>query len=211
MEINPDIIINKKSYNTFIYNFIKLNDIKTQLFHVDKNGKSYKDFIEKYTQIYKDKYSEYDSFKLSFLLANPYNVCLNIDNTNSYLIINSPYADNTYSLGKSKTMKNNKKEYVLTTLMKYNNIRGYLIYNNIDSDKETISNLIKIDDEYLKIFKSIFNKLNTKKIVNMHQMKIDKYLIKLDKDREFKAPLSKDYDVISKYGKAYDRLLQALE
>jgi hypothetical protein len=211
MEINPDIIINKKSYNTFIYNFIKLNDIKTQLYHVDKNGKSYKDFIEKYTQIYKDKYSEYDSFKLSFLLANPYNVCLNIDNTNSYLIINSPYADNTYSLGKSKIMKNNKKEYVLTTLMKDNNIRGYLIYNNIDSDKETISNLIKIDDEYLKIFKSIFNKLNTKKIVNMHQMKIDKYLIKLDKDREFKAPLSKDYDVISKYGKAYDRLLQALE
>jgi hypothetical protein len=77
---------------------------------------------------------------------------INIDNTNSYLIINSPYADNTYSLGKSKIMKNNKKEYVLTTLMKDNNIRGYLIYNNIDSDKETISNLIKIDDEYLKIF-----------------------------------------------------------
>jgi len=211
MEINSDIIINKRSYNTFIYNFIKLNDIKTQLYHVDKNGKSYKDFIEQYSQIYKDKYSNYDSFKLSFLLANPYNICLNIDNTDSYLIINNPYVDNIFSLGKTKIMIKDKKKYVLTTLMKDNNIRQYLIYNNIDTDRETIGNLIKIDNTYLKIFNSIFNKLNTKKIVNIHQIKIDKYLNKLDKDREFKAPLSKDYDVISKYGNAYTRLLNDLE
>jgi len=211
MEINSDIIVNKKSYNTFIYNFVKLNDIKTQLYYLDKNGKSYKDFIEKYSQIYKDKYSEYDSFKLSFLLANPYNICLNIDGTNSYILANNPYADNIFSLGKSKIMKNNKKEYVLTTLMKDNNIRGYIIYNNIDTDREIIGNMIKIDDEYLKIFNIMYNKLNTEKIVKMHKMKIDKYLTKLDKDREFNAPLSKDYDIISKYGKAYNKLLGDLD
>ena len=56
----------------------------------------------------------------------------------------------------------------------------------------------------------MYNKLNTEKIVEMHKMKIDKYLMKLDKDREFNAPLSKDYDIISKYGKAYNKLLGAL-
>lgn len=211
MEINSNIIINKRSYNTFIYNFIKLNDIKTQLYYVDKNGKSYKDFIEQYSQIYKDKYSNYDSFKLSFLLANPYNICLNIDGTDSYLLLNNPYADNIYSLGKSKIMVNDKKKYILTTLMKDNNIRQYVIYNNIDTDRENISNLIKIDNTYLKIFNFIYNNLNVKKIISTHQIKIDKYLNKLNNDREFKAPLSKDYDIITKYGSAYTRLLNDLE
>jgi hypothetical protein len=37
------------------------------------------------------------------------------------------------------------------------------------------------------------------------------YLNKLNNDREFKAPLSKDYDIITKYGSAYTRLLNDLE
>ena len=54
-EFNKDLYKRIKNND----NFVKLNDIKTQLYYLDKNGKSYKDFIEKYSQIYKDKYSEY--------------------------------------------------------------------------------------------------------------------------------------------------------
>lgn len=210
MELNSDIIINKKSYNNIINNYIKIVDLKNQLFYPDKNDKSYKDFINKYKDIYRNKYSNYDNFKLSFLLSNPYNISLNITGTNSFIIVNYPVTDNIFDLSKTKTIINNKKEYVLTTYMNPNDLRGYLLYNNLDSDRDTISNFIKIDKTYLKIFPMIYDKFNLKYIVEKHNFKIKKYLDKLEKEKEFGVPLSKTYDVISKYGDTYIKLMNDL-
>lgn len=206
-EINIDIFLNKKTMNTIIDNYIKINDIKNSLYFKDKRGKSYEGFLNTYKNIYNDKYSNYNPFKISFLLSNPYNIALNIEGTNSYLLSYYPYATNIYNIDKIKTMILNKKQYIDTTYVNINNIKDYIYFDTINPDKDTIYNFIKLDKSYLNIFKKIYDKDRLKEIVEKYENKIDKYLLKLDTAKKYKAPLPTDYNVIIKFRQTFNKLL----
>jgi len=206
-EINIDIFLNKKSFNTFINNYIKINDIKENLYYDDKKNKNYSDFLNKYSNIYRNKYSTYNPFKLSFLLSNPYNIALHIDKTDSYLLVYYPYATNIYNLDKSKIFFNNKKEYINTTYMNKNNIMDYIYFDTINPDKDTIYNFIKLDKTYLALFEDIYNKDRLKEIVEKYENKIDRFVKKLDLSIKYKTPLSKDYLIIIEFKNTFIKLL----
>jgi hypothetical protein len=206
-EINVDILLNKKTMNTIIDNYIKINDIKENLYYEDKRGKKYDKFLNTYSDIYRNKYSNYDPFKLSFILSNPYNLALNIDGTNSYLLIYYPYATNIYHLDKTKTIVNKKKQYIPTTYMNIDNAKEYIYFDVINADKDTLYNIIKIDKTYLEIFKDIYNKDRLKQIVEKYEDKIDRFISKLETDVKYKAPLSKDYNIIIKFQVTFKKLL----
>jgi hypothetical protein len=210
-EINVDIFLNKKTINTIIDNFIKINDIKKNLYFKDKRNKSYEEFLNKYTNIYNDRYNNYDSFKLSFLLSNPYNIALNIEGSTSYLLTYYPYATNIYNIDKTKTIINNKKEYIYTTYMNINNIKDYIFFNEINPDKDTISNYIKLDKSYIDLFRYIYNKDRLKQIVETYENKIDKYITKLNTARQYKAPLPLDYNIIIKFKQTFIKLLNDIK
>jgi len=206
-EINIDIFLNKKSLNTIVNNYKKINDIKESLYYLDKRNKDYSNFLNTYSEIYRNKYSNYDSFKISFLLSNPYNIALNINTTDSYLLIYYPYATNIYHLDKTKTLEKNRKTYIDTTYMNRDNIRDYIYFDVINPDKNTIYNIIKLDKTYLSLFDDIYNKDRLKHIVVKYEVKIDRFVQKLVTEIKYKAPLSKDYSVIIKFKETFTKLL----
>jgi len=206
-EIDIDILLNKKTTNTFIDKYIFMNDIKESLYYNDKRNKNYSNFLDNYSNIYRNKYNNYDPFKISFLLSNPYNIALNISTTDSFLLIYYPYATNIYHLDKTKTLRKNKKEYISATFMNKNNIADYIYFDVINPDKDTIYNIIKLDKTYLSLFNEIYNKDRLKEIVEKYEYKIDRFVQKLDTELKYKTPLSKDYSVIIKFKSTFVKLL----
>ena len=210
LEINEDII--KKD---FIRTYIKIKENISHFFYTDSRGKNYVSFIEKYKKMFFSKnYNHYDLMKLSFMLSNPYNICLNILQTNGFLTLYNPTSDNIINLGSMKTIdKNNKKKYMLTTFINDRFIRDYVFFDQYNGVRDSISVLFNINIKLIKdldLFRNIYNKHRLTEITERYSTKINKFLEKLDNERKLKLKLSKDYDKIIGAQQSYNKILMDL-
>ena len=210
LEINEDII--KKD---FIRTYIKIKENISHFFYTDSRGKNYVSFIEKYKRIYFSKnYNHYDLMKLSFMLSQPYNICLNILQTNGFLTLYNPTAENIINLGNMKTIdKNNKKKYMLTTFINDRFIRDYVFFDQYNGVRDSISVLFNINIKIIKdldLFRNIYNKHRLSEITERYSTKINNFLEKLDNERKLKLKLSKDYDKIIGAQQSYNKILMDL-
>lgn len=206
---------NIKIFTKFIKRYLDLKDKIKGLYYPDKRGKSYKNFIEKYKKIYSEKYdidfiNNSDKIKLSFVLSQPYNILYPIIGTDCYLPIYYPVTDNIVCLGKTKIYINNKRKYINTTLINNINIKGICYYDNYNSDRDIITNIIAIDNKYIKLFDNIYNKDRIKKIVTQYKNKIDRFINNIDNSKKYKIPLPKDYTIISKVKDSYNNLINII-
>ena len=159
-------------------------------------------------------YNHYDLMKLSFMLSNPYNICLNILQTNGFLTLYNPTSDNIINLGNMKTIdKNNKKKYMLTTFINDRFIRDYVFFDQYNGVRDSISVLFNINIKLIKdldLFRNIYNKHRLTEITERYSTKINKFLEKLDNERKLKLKLSKDYDKIIGAQQSYNKILMDL-
>jgi hypothetical protein len=213
---------NIKIFTKFITTYLNLKDKIKGLYYPDKRGKSYKDFIEKYKNIFSEKYdidfiNNSDKIKLSFVLSQPYNILYPITGTSCYLPIYYPVTDNIVCLGKTKIYKNKNKKnkknnkYINTTLINNINTKGIYYYDNYNSDRDIITNLILIDNKYIKLFRNIYNKDRIEKIVTLYTNKIDKYMNNIENSKKYNAPLPKDYFTISKAKESYNNMINIIK
>ena len=190
----------------FIPSYLKLKDIISTLYNQDKRGKSFDMFLTEYKLKFEDKYQEFDKLKLAFVLTQPYNIIYSITGTDSFLSIYYPVAENIVNLGKTKIFVNNKKKYINTLLFNSMYTKGYCYFDNYNSNRDMITNIIQIDKKYINLFKNIYNKDRIKEILQTYKSKIDKYIKKAKDSLEYKAPLPKDYTIISNVYTSYNNL-----
>ena len=211
LQLNTDIVIK------IIRQYIRTKEIIRNLFYPDKRDKSYKDFIEKYRKIYFAKnYNHYDLIKLAFLRAQPYNICLNIIQTNAYLPLYNPNPEYIMNLGTIKTFDKigGKKKYILSTFIDDRFLRGYCYFNSYDAVRESIICVFNFDIDIinkLELFKNIYNKEKLQDITTRYSYKIQKYIDKLSVEQKAKLKLSQDYDKIINSHKAFDKIITDLK
>jgi hypothetical protein len=206
---------NEESTNfmkTFINTYIKLKENISHFFYTDSKDKNYVSFINKYKKIYFEKnYNHYDIIKLSFLLSQPYNIALNILQTNGYITLYSPVANSIINLGTTKTVdKNGNKQYIKSTFINDKYTRYYIYFDQFNSVTDSITIIFNININIineLKLFRNIYNKDRIREIVQKHNVKLKSFIEKLDNERKLKLKLSKDYDKIIGAQHAYNKLL----
>jgi len=197
---------------TFINIYIKLKENISHFFYTDSKDKNYSSFINKYKKIYFERnYNQYDIIKLSFLLSQPYNIALNILQTNGYITLYSPVANSIINLGTTKTMnKVGNKQYIKSTYINDIYTRDYIYFDQFNSVTDSMSILFNININMineLKLFRNIYNKDRIREIVQKHNIKLKSFIEKLDNERKLKLKLSKDYDKIIGAQHAYNKLL----
>jgi hypothetical protein len=197
---------------TFINTYIKLKENISHFFYTDLKDKNYSLFINKYKKIYFEKnYNHYDIIKLSFLLSQPYNIALNILQTNGYITLYSPIANSIINLGTTKTVdKNGNKQYIKSTYINDRYTRDYIYFDQFNSVTDSISILYNVNINMineLNLFRNIYNKDKIRETVQKHNIKLKSFIEKLDNERKLKLKLSKDYDKIIGAQHAYNKLL----
>ncbi len=204
--INPDVM------KDIVTPYLKIQDVLKSFYHEDKRAKSYKKFIEDYTYKfeYEENYYRLDPVKLPFILSQPYNLIYPITGTESYLCIYYPVVDNIVSLGKTKIMERGRRKYINSILFNNMYARGLCYYDSYNPDRDMISVVININKDYVKLYRSIYNRERIEQIVALYVTKIDKFLDKMAKAKEFKAPIPKDYSVIAQTKDSYDNLLREI-
>lgn len=208
--------IDKKKIMRFILRYIKILDDIKKLYYPDKREKEYKSIIYKYKKEYiKYVSTKIDKLKIAFILSVPYNLCANITGTEQYLSLYNPNINNIYSIQKIRIFTEQGKKYISDTFIDLIYRSGYIIYFNFRNDM--ISGIIHIDKSYIKILSGIYNKERLERIVSPINIKIDKYLQKLDdnkkleKERNIKIKTPDDYNIISKVGKIYKQIIADID
>lgn len=208
---NYDIKVLKKYFTENM----KLKDTLKSLYFSDKKNKSYKDFIEKYKKIFKEKYIDYDPLKLSVIMTYPYNIVYSIISTNSLISCYMPVTNNIYNIDKIKIFSNNKKQYINKVFIDIKYTKGISIYQNYNPDTDTVQNITHIEPKYLKLYKSIYNNDRIKIILQKYIDKMDKFVNQKYEDRIIKSkkigfPLPKDYTIISNVNQTYNQYFNIL-
>jgi len=208
--------IDSKLFTKFLEAYIKLKDIINSLYYTDKKGKTYKTFINKYTEIFTDKYRDFDNIKLPFILSQPYNLMYSIKGTESFLPVYYPTTDNIVSIGTTMTYDKNIKKYIKTILFDPLYINGYCWYESYNADRDVVSNIIAIDKTYVKLFDNIYRSHKIKKILVEYSSKINKpdvqkYVEKNIALKKFKVKLPLYESIISNVGSTYTTLIEDLK
>jgi hypothetical protein len=213
LELNFDEESDSNIVSKFIDMYIRMRENINHLFYPDKRGENFSSFINKYRKIYfNNNYNHYDLIKLSCVLSQPYNLCLNITSTNGYLSLYNPIPENIINIGTIRTMdeKEKRKKYIPATLINDRFTKEYVFYMSYDSVKDNMNIICRFDINILtqlKLFRNIYNGDRLKNITQKYSIKIDKFVKKLKEEEKLKLKLSKDYDKIIGAGKAYNKLL----
>jgi hypothetical protein len=216
LELNFDEDSDSNIVSKFVDTYIKMRENINHLFYPDKRDENFSSFINKYRKIYfNNNYNHYDLIKLTCILSQPYNLCLNINFTNGYLSLYNPIPENIINIGIIRTIdeKENKKKYIKSTFINDRFIREYVFYINYDSLKDNMNIICRFDIKMLKdlkLFTNIYNINRLKNITQKYSIKIDKFIKKLKEEEKLKLNLSKDYDKIIGTGKAFNKLLMDL-
>ncbi len=205
-----------KVFRKYFTDNMKLKDTLKSLYFPDKRGKSYKDFIEKYKKIFKEKYTDYDPLKLSVIMTYPYNIVYSIIGTNSLISCYMPVVNNIYGIDKIKVFLNNKKQYINKVFIDMKYTKGLSIYQSYNPDKDVVQNITYIEPKYLKLYKSIYNNDRIKIILQKYIDKMNKFVNKkyeerIIKSKEIGFPLPKDYTIISNVNQTYNDFFRILE
>ncbi len=204
--INPQVMTN------IISPYLKLKDTLQTFYYDDKRGKSFKKFIEEYTSRFENDYDHtLDRIKLPFILSQPYNLAYPITGTESYLSLYYPVVDNIVGLGKLKIMEKGRRKYINSILFNNMYAHGICYYDSYNSDRDMISNVMAINKDYIKLYKSIYNRDRIEEIVEKYVSKIDKFIERIKGAQQFKAPIPKDYSVIAQTKESYEQLLRDIQ
>ena len=206
LELDSDTIIK------IIRQYIKVKENIKNLFYPDKRNNNYTNFINEYRKkLYAMNYNHYDLIKLSYLLSQPYNICRNIIQTNSYLPLYNPSPEYIMNLGIMKVYDKKKtKKYILSTFIGDRFLRGYCYFINYNADRESIMCIFNINIEIinkLQLFRNIYNKDRLNEIIKKYSFKIDRYVDKLSEEQKLNLKLSQDYDKIVKSSKIFNEIL----
>ncbi len=208
--------IDSKILKKYFRAHMKLRDTVKSLYYSDKRNKSYKDFIDKYRGIYSDLYSEFDKFKLSIVMTYPYNIIYSIRGSNSYLPVYFPVGNNIVGLDKIKVFQNSKTKYLNKIFFDEKYSKGLCIYQIYNADRDAITNITYLENKYLKIFKQIYNSDRIRNLLQKYKDKLskhvnDKYVDKIQKSKQFRFAIPKDYTILSNAYYSYNELLQVLD
>jgi hypothetical protein len=185
LEFYDDKVI--KQTISFIKMYLALQDSVIKLYNPNRRNINYTKEIIKYSLVYK-KYDVEDKIIMSFLLGYPYNVVKYIDSTNNYISIYNPQINNIYVIKKLKIILNSKNAYVDSTFINEEYKKNNLLYLSIDVATDSIQCLIYIPESYLKYLNKVYNKDRLNRILSNKQKSIDKYLKKIDFEKEKKIP-----------------------
>jgi len=193
----------------------KIKDTVNSLYYSDKKGKSYKDFLLKYKNIFKQKYSNYDPFKVSIVMTFSYNLIYSIKASNSYLPLYYPVSNNIVALDKIKIFNKEKKKYINKIFFDEKYSKGLCIFENYNPDKDIITNISYLENSYIKLFNNIYNSDRIKEIIQKYKDKLnrhinDKYIDKIQKSKEIGFPLPKDYTIISNVYDTYNDIFNSI-
>lgn len=214
LKIKPRVI------TSFIKSYIKIQDFIINIYNPDKRGKNLSEAINKVKEEYANTISSnYDKITVAFLLSQPFNIVKKIPFKNRYLSVYNPTSDNIFSLPVVKQSKNNKSVYDPYLLVEDYTINNYVLYFNIDMNKDTIHVIINLDKSYFKLFPQIYNFKRLHQISNDKILNIDKYLEKirnykdLDKKSLYPAKMtvSNDIDALTHVKKTYNEILLDLQ
>lgn len=205
-----------KSLKKYFTDQLKIKDIINSLYYPDKRNKSYKDFLLKYKNIFKEKYSKYDPFKVSIVMTYSYNIIYSIKASNSFLPLYYPVSNNIVGLDKIKLFDKGRKKYINKLFIDEKYSKELCIYENYNPDKDIISNITYLENSYIKLFKNIYNSDKIKEIIQKYKDKLnkhinDKYIEKIKKSKEFGFPLPKDYTIISNVYDTYNDILKIIK
>jgi len=204
-----------KTIRKYFKEQLKIKDIINSLYYADKKGKSYKDFLLKYKNIFREKYSNYDPFKVSIVMTYSYNLIYSIKGSNSHLPLYYPVSNNIVALDKIKIFDKGRKKYINKIFIDEKYSKGLCIFENYNPDKDIITNITYLENSYIKLFKNIYNSDRIKEIIQKYKDKLtrhinDKYVDKIKKSKEFGFPLPKDYTIISNVYDTYNDIFQIL-
>jgi hypothetical protein len=210
LELDIDMIIK------IIKQYIQIKETIKNLFYSDKRDKNYTNFIEKYRkEFFIKNYNHYDLIKLSLLCAQPYNICLNIVQTNAYLPLYNPNPEYIMNINMIKAFNEfgGKKKYILSSFIGDRFLRGYCYFNNYDAIRDSIMCIFNFNIDLivkLQLFRNIYNKDKLKELTTRYSYKIQKYIDKLSAEQKLKLTLSKDYDKIINSHKAFEQIISDL-
>ena len=99
-----------------------------------------------------------------------------IQNKNRYLSVHNPVSDNIYSLPVVRLVRKTKKSKLYNTylLIDDHTTGNYLLYYNIDINKDSLHLISRIDKSYFKLFPMIYNYDKLNKISNKITLSIKK-------------------------------------
>ena len=127
--------------------------------------------------------------------------------TDSFLSVYYPTSDNIMGIGKTKTFdKSGRKKYINTILFDNMYTKDYCYYGSYNPDRDSVSIIIKLDKQYVRLLNNIYNSDRIKYIVEIHKTKLDKYIQKAKDALQFKAPIPKDYGIIVNASLSYNTL-----
>ena len=149
------------------------------------------------------------------MCAQPYNICLNIIQTNGYLPLYNPNPEYIMNLGTIKAFDKPgaKKKYILSSFIGDRYLRGYCYFNNYNAVRDSIMCIFNFDIRLineLKLFRNIYNKEKLKDITTRYSYKIQRFVDKLSAEQKLKLNLSKDYDKIINSNKTFDKIISDL-
>ena len=199
--------------------YAKLNDFFIKIQQPDKRNRNLAKDIMMIKQEYASKnYSNYNKITLAFFLAQPFNVVKKIQNKNRYLSVHNPVSDNIYSLPVVRLVRKTKKSKLYNTylLIDDHTTGNYLLYYNIDINKDTLHLITRIDKSYFNLFPMIYNYNKLNRIASNNILAMDKYIEKIDNYKKLSATqkypamisLKQDISALSLLKTTYNDILE---
>ena len=208
LNIDIDTKIENK-FISFIKMYLRMNDCIKSLYYANSRDINYTNDIIKYSQKYKS-YNVDDTTKLSFLLANPYNIVKQIETTKNYISLFNIGLDNIYTIRKLKAKtKSDKTIYIDSTFIDSIYKSNCLLYLSLDVSTDSIKTLIYIPESYLKYIK-LYSKDKLKLLIARMQKSIDKYYQKIDFEVKNKIPHTNFENGVNLYMKTLNKVINTL-
>jgi hypothetical protein len=192
--------INFKLMKNFIMKYYLGIDIIKSFQFEDKRKVVYQEKIDLYAKDFAQYHlASYDKVLLSFLLAAPFNIAKKINNSERYILVYNPIAENMVSLNTDRIVKpikilgkktKIKTVYDPTILIEEYFLASYVFYFTLNQ-KNSMAIVANLSKEYLKLFESIYSYERINKIATKYVTKIDHYVKKLDLAATSKTVFSK--------------------
>ena len=192
--------INFKLMKNFIIKYYLGIDIIRSFQFEDKRKVVYQEKIDLYAKDFTQYHlASYDKVLLSFLLAAPFNIAKKINNSERYILVYNPIAENMISLNTDSIIKpikilgkktKIKTVYEPTILIEEYFLASYVFYFTLNQ-KNSMAIVANLSKEYLKLFESIYSYERINKIATKYVTKIDHYVKKLDSAAVSKTVFSK--------------------
>jgi hypothetical protein len=144
----------------------------------NENKKNYKEYLNNIKLILsKISYNNVNKLILTFLMANPFNLCVNILPTNKYMLVYNPSIDNIYNLPTFSLYSSSIASFTSPVYL-----RKFIHYLSLNSEYDVINILTYINPIYFEYLGNIY----TEKLIinNILERKINSYIEKQENEKE---------------------------